>query len=137
MQILKTLSLTVLLSLAAMPPGMYAQINSQTTKFTETPARTIIIKHPAANDPATYFAMTTVFTFEVYKPGNIDKIVSQMSKDPGVEMCKVGGVNNEYYQINLVVKSAKDKMWFAALFKKAGLFTIKINNNSPVDIDKM
>lgn len=135
MQILKTLSLTLLLSAATVSVS-----SAQTTPKTvssETQPKTVIVKHPAANDPATYFSMSPMFNFEIYKPGDINKIVDILAKDPDVQMAKVGGVNGDYYMINFSVKSIKDKTWFAALFKKAGIEMVKINNNPPIDVEKL
>ena len=137
MPIFKTLSLSLLLAAALYSPAAYAQVNPQTTKITETPPKSIVIKHPAANDPATFFATSNTFMFEVYKPGNMAKIIAEISKDPNVDVCKEGAVTGDYHQVSLVVKAMKDKMWYAALFKKAGLTMIKVNNNPVVEVDKM
>ncbi len=137
MEILRTLSLSVLLSVAAVNSNSYAQANPAAIKSAEMSAKTIIIKHPMANDPATFFATNTLITFEIYKPGDIAKAISVMSKDPNVADCKMGAVTGDYYQVNLTVKSLKDKMWYGTLFKKAGLNTIKINNNPIVEVGKM
>ncbi|PBQ33433.1 hypothetical protein CNR22_17155 [Sphingobacteriaceae bacterium] len=136
MQILKSLSLTIFLSTAVVNVST-AQSNPPQTAIAETQPKTVVIKHPAANDPATYFSMAPIFNFEIYKPGEIDKIVAEMAKDPDVMMARVGGNNGDYYMINLQLKSVKDKTWFAAFFKKVGIKMVKINNNPPVDVAKL
>lgn len=135
MQILKTLTLTFFLS-TAMFSVSNAQVNPATV-ITETQPNTVVIKHPAANNPATYFSTSPMFNFEIYKPGDIQKIVAEMAKDPDVQMAKVGGVNGDYYMVNLGLKSIKDKTWFAAFFKKSGIKMVKINTNPPVEVEKL
>lgn len=118
-------------------PVVNGQINPQTTKITEPPIKCIVLKHPAANDAATFFATSTAISFEVYKPGNMKKILAELAKDPEVENAKAGTVTGDYHQVTLSVKTTKDKMWYVSLFKKAGLNNIKINNNPVVEVDKM
>lgn len=140
MQILKTLSLTLFLSTVAMGSS-HAQPTALTSKtYADTPAKTIIIKHPAANDVATFFSSSTVYSFEVFKPGTsaeMDKIVATLKKDAEVADVAVGKVTGDYHAITVTVKSVKNKMYFSSLFKKAGLNTIKINNNPITEVDKM
>jgi len=137
MQILRTFTLSLLLSAAAINTHSYAQANPAAIKTATMPDKTIIIKHPMANDPATFFATNSLITFEIYKPGDIAKIIAALAKDPDVVDCRMGTVTGDYYQVNLTVKVSKNKMWYGALFKKAGLNTIKINNNPIVDVEKM
>jgi|GEM_PF-987221 len=141
MQFLKTLSLSLLLAVAVNRTPVFAQVNGQVNataaKYSETPVKTVIVKNPMANDPATYFATGTVFSFEIFKPGDIAKITSAIKKQAGVESCTLGNVTGDYYQVNIVLKATKNKMWFSEVFKKAGLNTIKINNNPIVEVAKM
>ena len=141
MQILKTLSLTLLLASPALSIDATGQVNGKINAiagdYKEMPIKTIVIKHPAANDPATFFSTNTLFSFEVYKPGDMSKIIAAIKQDPDVLECGKGNVTGDYHQVNLSLKTTKDKAWFAALFKKAGLASIKINNNPIVEVAKM
>jgi hypothetical protein len=140
MQILKPLSLSVLLAVAAINTPVCGTVNPVTVNYSETPAKTIILKHPAANNAAAFFSGNTAFMFEVFKPGSkeeLNRMVKLLAADANVQSCNEGQQTGDYQAITLVLKSAKDKAWFASLFKKAGLTTIKINNNPVVDVDKM
>lgn len=140
MKMLRTLPVSLLLAIALISIPVYGKINTPAMHYAETPAKTIIIKHPAASNPATFFSSGTVYTFEVYKAGSADDIamiVKALSKDANVESCTEGVLTGDYKGFMLTLKSAKDKAWFASLFKKAGLNTIKINNNPIVAVDKM
>ena len=137
---LRTLPVSLLLAIVLISIPVYGKVHTPAMYYAETPARTIVIKHPAANDPATFFSSGTMFAFEVYKAGSADEvamIIKAMSKDPNVESCTEGRLTGDYKAFMLTLKSAKDKAWFAALFKKAGLNTIKINNNPIVEVEKM
>lgn len=141
MQILKTLSLSLLLAASVISSNAYGQPNvaTQLTQA-QTPDKTLFIKHPGANDVATFFSTNKTFLFEIYKPGtkeDLEKIMNTFKKDSNVESCLEGKVTGDFYAIHVVVKAAKDKMWYASLFKKAGLNMIKINNNPIVDVEKM
>lgn len=133
MKFLKTLCLSLLLSLMGLNCAQ-AQTNSTPT---ETPAKTICIKHPMANDVDRFFSNNSAIMFEVYKPGDMVIIMELLKKDNNIKECQAGTVTGDYHQLTLVVKDQKDKAWYAALFKKAGLNTIKINNNPIVTVDKM
>jgi hypothetical protein len=123
-----------------MSQNVYANLKPSFVYFSETPARTIFIKHPAAQNVDGFFSTTTALMFEIYKPGSSEdmaKIISALKKDSNVEMCAEGAITGDYHMVNITLKSAKDKAWFAALFKKAGLNNIKINNNPIVEVGKM
>jgi len=141
MQLFKKISLSLLLSASVISSDFHGQVNGQVNAtgigYPETPAKTVCIKHPAANNPATFFSTGTVFSFEIYKAGDVEKIVNSIKSDADVASCSKGIVTGDYQQIALVLKTTKDKKWFADLFKKAGLNTIKINNNPIVEVDKM
>jgi hypothetical protein len=140
MKILKTLSLSILLSGAFVSSSLVANENMLHVYFSETPAKTICIKNSAASNTDTYFASTTVISFEVYKAGSAEdvaKIIKTLKKDGAVESCVEGALTGDYQAITLTLKSAKNKAWFVNQFKKAGLNTIKINNNPIVEVDKM
>lgn len=139
MRILNILALTVLsssfsLSLQANNPAETVEI-----RFSETPAKTIVIKNPSAN-AATFFSSTTTLYFEVYKAGTkeeIANIVKTLSKNSNVRSCSEGLLTGDYQAFTLDLKTTMDKEAFAKLFKSAGLNTIKINNNPVVAVDKM
>lgn len=141
MQLLKTISLSLILAATALCSDTYAQVNGQVNataaSFQETPANTIIIKSPAANDPATFFSTSTIYTIYIYKPGDLSKIVSSFSKNAAVESCTKVTANSDYHELSLTLKATKDKMWFISLFKAAGLNKIKINNNPITELEKM
>ena len=135
MQILKAFSITALLALGVVNSELQAQANSSVQ--TATPPKTIVIKHPLAANPDNFFSTGTAFTFEIFKAGDVSIITELLKKDANVSQCTVGNVTGDYSQISIALKAQKDKKWFAALFKKAGLNTIKINNNTIVTVDKM
>lgn len=140
MRILKILSLSTVLSTVVLNLEATTEAYALTLNYLETPAKTICLKNPAASNPANFFSTSTVIMFEVYKPGSKEemaKIVSSLKKDTNVQSCDEGNVTGDYHALTLNLKSAKDKAWFAALFKKAGLNTIKINNNPVVEVDKL
>ncbi len=106
----------------------------------ELPAKTICIKHPMANDAGSFFSTTTNLFFEVYKPGtkaDYTVIIEKLQKTEGVQNVTPGAITGDYYGINITLKTVKDKDWFAAAFKKAGLENIKINNNDAIALDKL
>jgi hypothetical protein len=140
MKLFKILSLSLVLSttlLSATPPHFLQLL----VAYNEIPARTIILKHPMAADANKYFASGTFFHFEVYKPGSSDdvaKILAALKSDPAVESVSLGALTGGDYQaITLTLKTAQNKAWFISEFKKAGLNTIRINNNPVVAIEKI
>ncbi|MCW3077304.1 MAG: hypothetical protein JWO32_1913 [Bacteroidetes bacterium] len=108
--------------------------------FSETPAKTVCIKHPEAADANKYFSTSTVVMFEVYKAGThgeVAKMIKSLKSDSNVQSVSEGALTGDYQAITLTLKSAKDKSWFISEFKKAGLSHIKINNNPIVEIEKL
>ncbi|WP_317896743.1 hypothetical protein [Aurantibacillus circumpalustris] len=136
MQIFKALSLTALLSIGIVNSELQAQANTAITTPL-TPAKTIILKHPLATNADNFFSAGTAFMFEIYKVGDISKVIELIKKNSNVSECTAGITTGDYQQINILLKVKKDKAWFADLFKKAGLKTIKINNNPIVEVEKM
>lgn len=138
MTILKTISLSILLVSIASVTSIKANINS--TLFAESPAKTICIKHPEAVDANKFFAKATIINFEIFKVGSaseLDKIVKILSSDANVESCTSGKITGDFSAITLNLKSAKNKVYFINLFKKAGLTHIKLNNSDAVETDKL
>jgi hypothetical protein len=106
----------------------------------ETPVKTICIKNPNAGDVANFFASTKVLNFEIYKAGDkadLKKIITALKSDANVESVTEGVLTGDYQAITLVLKKEQKKEWFITTFKKAGLNTIKINNNPIVEEDKL
>jgi hypothetical protein len=140
MKILKTLSVSFLLGAAMVNSTAYAVTSNTVIIFSEIPAKTVCIKNPSAADVNKFFAETTVLSFEVFKAGSADeiaKIVASLKKNSAVESVSEGKLTGDYQSMTLTLKSAKNKAWFASEFKKAGLNTIRINNNPIVEVDKM
>jgi hypothetical protein len=136
MKIIKSLLVACLITVT----GTKVSVASTAIVYNETPAKTICIKNPGANDVNNFFSTTTVLFFEVYKPGSKDdlaKIIKSLKSDKNVESVTEGNVAGDYYGLTIVLKAAKNKAWFASQFKKAGLGHIKINNNPIVEVDKM
>jgi len=140
MKIFKTLSLCLALSAAMLSAAPLRALPPMGT-YNETPARTIILKHPMAADAGKFFASGTFFSFEVYQPGSaaeVNKIVAALKSDPAVESVSVGAlVGNSYQGFTITLKAPQSKGWFISEFKKAGLNTIKINNNPVVAVEKI
>jgi hypothetical protein len=140
MKILKTLSLSFLLGVAMTNSTAFGKNNIVSINFSEIPVKTICIKNPAAADANKFFSETKMVSFEVYKAGSADeiaKIIASLKKDAAVESVTEGKLNGDYQAFTITLKSAKNKAWFATEFKKAGLNTIRINNNPIVEVDKM
>jgi hypothetical protein len=140
MKIFKTLSVSFLLAGALVSTSVVGKVNSVVVNYSETPAKTAVIKHPAASNINKYFSEATLFHFEVYKIGSqqdINMVITAFTKDSNVESCTAGVVTGDYQAFDVSVKSAKDKAWFVAKLKKAGVNTIKINNNPVVDIERL
>jgi ABC-type glycerol-3-phosphate transport system substrate-binding protein len=139
MKMFKTLSLSALLTLAAVNTAS-ATSAVVSAFYNETPVKTVVIKHPMANDAAKFFSSSKIVNFEIYKPGTkeeVAKIIASLKKDAAVESVNEGVVTGDYHAVTIVLKSEKNKEWFAAEFKKAGLNTIKMNNNPIVEVDKL
>jgi hypothetical protein len=64
--------------------------------------------------------------------------VTALKSDPAVESVNVGALTGGSYQaITITLKIAQNKAWFINEFKRAGLNTIKINNNPVVEVEKI
>lgn len=108
--------------------------------FSETPERTVIIKHPSATNLNTFFSTTTTLFFEVYKPGtkeDIATIIKTLTKNANVKSCTEGLLTGDYQGFTMELKSPMDKVAFGKLLKSAGLNTIKINANPIIESDKL
>jgi len=139
MKMLKTLSVSLLLT-CAMVNNVSAISPLSAAYYNETPVKTIVVKHPMANDAGKFFSASKVVFFEIYKPGTKDekaKIISSLKNNPDVETVTEGAVVGDYHGITIVLKTEKNKQWFVSEFKKAGLNTIKMNNNPIVEVDKL
>jgi hypothetical protein len=140
MKILKALSVSFLLGATMLNSTAFGKNTGVSVNFSEIPAKTVCIKNAAAANVDNFFSQVTFLSFEVYKPGSADevaKIVSNLKKDAAVESVTEGKLTGDYQQITITLKSAKNKTWFASEFKKAGLNTVRINNNPIVEVDKM
>ncbi len=140
MKLVKILSISLFIGAATMHSSLEAKTNPVISVYSEIPAKTIIIKHPAATNIDGFFSTTTVMMFEIYKAGSTEdlaKIVAAFKKNADVESCVEGTLTGDYQAMTLTIKSMKSKQWYAELFKKAGLKTIKINNNPIVEVGKM
>ena len=140
MKLLNILSISLLMSATAISLPLEANVSQPVSVYSEIPAKTIIIKHPAATNIDGFFSTTTVLTFEIYKAGSkedLAKMIAAFKKNTDVESCVEGPLTGDYQAMTLTIKSMKSKQWYAELFKKAGLKTIKINNNAIVEVGKM
>lgn len=105
--------------------------------FGETPAKTIVIKNPMADDANAFFSATTVYFFEVYKIGDVKAVLDVLKKNKDVESCSANNAIGDFTPINLVLKSSKNKAFFIALFKSADLNTIRVNHKEVMATEKM
>jgi hypothetical protein len=140
MRILKIFSAALLISGATLPVLAHPGSNPICSIYSETPAKTVIIKHPAAHNLNVYFSTTSTLFFEVYKPGSkedVAELIAVLSKDPRVESCNEGIRTGDYLAMSITLKAQADKEWFVKLCKKAGLNSIKINNDPIKDMDKL
>lgn len=116
-------------------------ISSNNTKplvlFGETPAKTIVIKNPAADDVNTFFSNSQVYSFEVFKIGDVKAVIDLIKKNKDVESCSAANAIGDFTPITLSLKSKKNKDFFIALFKNAGLMNIRINHKELSAVDKM
>lgn len=106
----------------------------------EPPAKTIMFKHPGAENATTFFSGSKVYNFEIFKAGTaaeMEAIVKSLSADKAVESCTKGNLYGDYLSVTLTLKSNKDKAWFIAAFKKAGLNHIRLNNHEIIAVDKL
>lgn len=108
--------------------------------LSDPPVKTICIKHPAAENAGTFFSGSKVYDFEIYKagtPAEIDAIIKSLNGANGVESCVKGQLYGDYQRVTITLKTNKDKAWFIAAFKKAGLGHIRMNNHDIVAVDKL
>jgi hypothetical protein len=136
MKIIKSLLVACLITVT----GTSVSLASTAVAYNETPAKTIVIKHPDAADANKFFSKSTMVFFEVYKAGSKEElaaIIKSLKSDKNVESVTEGNVAGDYQGLTIVLKTTKDKAWFASQFKKAGLNHIKINNNPVVEVSKM
>lgn len=137
MKLIKAFTLSVFLISACC---MKAGLNETFCVIVDMPAKTIFIKNSAAQNVDQFFAGSTSLSFEVYKIGDaseLKKTVDAIKKNKDVQSCEAGKATGDYQNIVVTLKSAKDKAFWAALFKSAGLNNIKINNNEIVAVEKM
>ena len=139
MKIFKIISLSLLLASTSVSSFLNATTVNKNS-LVNIPEKTVCIKHPDATDANKYFSTATIINFEVYKIGSADevqKLIKILSADANVESCNAGTVTGDFSAFTLSLKSAKNKAYFVALIKKAGLLHIKINNNAAVEADKI
>jgi hypothetical protein len=140
MKLLKIFSLSLLLMSATAVIGLNDN-SKNNTFYVETPAKTVIVKHPLADDANKFFSSSTIINFEIYKPGtkeDLARIVAALKNDPAVESVNEGTITGgDYYAMTIVLKTEKNKSWFVAAFKKAGLNTIKMNNKPVIEVEKL
>lgn len=137
MKTLRTFSLALLFLSTALTNATNLQA---TAVLEDIPAKTIVLKHPAAANINSYFSGATLVSFEVYKSGSkeeLAKILSSLKSNKAVSSCSEGTVTGDFQQITITLKTAQNKAWFVALFKAAGLNTIRVNNNPVVEVDKL
>ncbi len=105
--------------------------------FGETPAKTIVIKNPGADDTNTFFSNSKIYNFEVYKIGDVKAVLELLKKDKNIEICTASNPIGDFTPIQLNLKNTKNKNWFISLFKTAGLNNIRINHKEVMTVDKM
>jgi hypothetical protein len=136
MKLAKTFALSLLM--LGMGVAVAAPVSSKAViKFAETPVKTVVIKNPGAADANKYFSTVTTITFWVYKAGSTDEITQKLKKNSDVASCGAGKLAGDYQEMTVTLKTAKDKAFWASLFKSAGMGHIKINNNEVVEMEKM
>ncbi|HQQ95570.1 MAG TPA: hypothetical protein PLQ93_13530 [Bacteroidia bacterium] len=136
MKYIISLSLLLLLSGISASPVLISPI----IQTKETPAHTVFIKHPAAEDVNRYFSEASMFQLEIYKTGTkeeLQKILTQLRKDKAVESCTEGVVTGDFQAVVVSLKQAQNKTWFINWLKSAGLNHIKINNKAVTEIEKL
>ena len=105
--------------------------------FGEYPAKTVCIKHPAAENVNKYFSEATVISFEVFKLDDKATYIKYLQSNPDVESVTEGGLTGDFQMFTITMKTAKNKAWFVALLKRAGSRDIKINNMSVKSLDNL
>jgi len=118
----------------------FSSVRSAILQSTVMPPKTIILKHPGAEDLNVFFAQTTVFTIYVYQCGtaqDLQSIVGKLSKDKVVSSCVPASANGDYQAINVNLKQTQNKTWFVSWLKSAGLKTMKVNNGTLISLDQL
>lgn len=118
----------------------YATNFPQMVISTDIPAKTIILKYPAAANINQYFASATMVTFEVYKAGtkaDLAQIITSLKSNKVIASCSEGILTGDYQAITITLTVAQNKAWFISLFKAAGLNTIKVNADPIIEVEKL
>lgn len=136
MNAIKILSLSLLLTSATV------KLNANEAKqlisvFTEYPAKTVCIKHPAAENINAYFSEATMISFEIFKIGDKDAFIQSLKSNSDVESVDEGVLTGDFQMITITMRTAKNKAWFVALMKRAGAHDIKINNMPLKALDEL
>lgn len=138
---MKTLALIASFLLAtAFIPSPGSKHPATHTLLAIIPERTVIIKHPGAEDTDKFFSGSLTFTFEVYKAGSkeqVAEIVETFQQEEAVQSLVAGKKTGDYQAFQLTLKTARIKPWFTEAFQKARLHTILINNHPVVNVDNM
>lgn len=134
MKIIKAFALSIILLSAVCAK---ADQSAAILCIAETPAKTVIIKNSAAGNVDQFFATSTSISFEVYKIGDDKAVLTQIKKNKDVQSCEAGKATGDYQSVTVTLKSAKDKAFWVALFKSAGLNNIKINNSEIMPVEKI
>jgi len=140
MKILKLFLVTLVFALTTYSASAQAGVAITAVSPSEPPAKTVFFKHPNAVDLNQFFSESKIYMFEVYKIGNkedLAKVIKSLSSDKEVENVSAGVVTGDYQAIQMLLKTTKDTAWFIKQFQKAGLKTIKINNNPIVEVEKL
>jgi hypothetical protein len=138
MRFIKILMAALLLNVAAVNANRYN--GALVSPFSETPSKSVIFKDPAAEDAGKYFSGGTTYRMWIFKAGttgDLEKIIKIFSDDAAVKSCEQGATTGDYSELVLNLKAPENKAWFVALFKKAGLGHVKINNHEAVDTEKL
>lgn len=139
MKILRIVALGLFVLSVSVSPAINVARTSL-VKYSETPAKTVFIKHPDAADANSFFSKNTSLMFYVFKAGSADevnKMIETIKKNKNVLNAGAGKVTGDYQEITVNLKSAKDKAFWVDLFKSAGLNHIKINNGDVRDINQL
>ncbi|MBX3164004.1 MAG: hypothetical protein KF900_05945 [Bacteroidetes bacterium] len=135
MNAIKILSLSLFLTGAAI--NTQAKTEYVTSVFGEYPAKTVCIKHPAADNVNAYFSEATVISFEIFKIGDKAAFITSLQSNADVESVTEGALTGDFQMITITMKTAQNKAWFAALLKKAGSRDIRINHMELKSLDEL
>jgi len=135
---MKTLKLSFTIASLLLSTFLFSHKNFTKAKlFGETPAKTIVIKNLGADDTNTFFSNSKIYSFEVYKIGDVKAVLELLKKDKNIETCSASNPIGDFTPIQLSLKNTKNKAWFINLFKAAGLNNIRINQKDVMPVDKM